>query len=321
MKSKHLIDHELIKALGDDPPTIKISSENLEQVHNFYVSTSKDFADPASAHVNVSRKTITGPDGTANLEVLVFNVDRTRVKPAVLYIHGGGYVMGTADMNEGYCKKLALDLDAVIVSVDYRLAPKTRFPGSVEDCYSALLWLKKEHVSLGIDTSRIAVTGESAGGGLAASLAFLVRDRKEVSLVLQFLTYPMLDDRTGSTVDPGAFQGEYIWTRESNMFGWQSLLGQKPGLKTVPYPAVPARIDLLTGLAPAFIVCGSLDLFAGESLAYAGRLIEQGVPTEIHIYSGAVHGFIGAVGTQMVSRFYEKRKAAFSKAFAQSESL
>lgn len=316
MSSKHLIDPSLLKLFNNEPPTVDINAQNLAQLHQVFIGQAKMFRDPASDGVKVTSQTVTGPDKN-DLKVFIFHPQDQKAgpKPGILHMHSGGFVAGTAEMNEGFCKKMAQDTGAVVVSVDYRLASEAGFPGPLEDCYAALLWMSREHAALGID-GRLAVTGESAGGGLAAQLAFMVRDRGKVSLALQYLTFPMLDDRTGATIDVSPILGEFVWTRGSNQFCWSTYLRQPAGHEKVPYPAVPARIDNLEGLAPCHIACGALDLLVIENLAYAQRLVSQGVPTEIHIYPGALHGFMNLPMLDVAKTYYEERKHAFQRAFA-----
>ena len=187
-------------------------------------------------------------------------------------------------------RPLAEELGCVIVSVDYRLAPETPHPGPVEDCYAGLAWTFAHAGELGIDPARVGVAGESAGGGLAASLALLARDRGEHRLAFQHLTYPMLDDRTCIT-DVHPHTGAFIWTPHNNRFGWSALLGHDPGGQAVSPYAAAARAEDLSGLPPTFIATGALDLFLDEDIDYARRLIRAGVPTELHVYPGAFHGF------------------------------
>lgn len=193
-------------------------------------------------------------------------------------------------MNVAANQLTAAAADCVIVSVDYRLAPETPHPGPIEDCYAALKWLHDEAGSLGVDAARIAVAGESAGGGLAAALALLARDRGEVRLIHQHLIYPMIDDRT-CTAEPHPYAGEFVFTPNSNRFGWSALLGCAPGAEGVSPYAAAARAEDLTGLPSTYIAVGALDLFIEENLEYARRLIRAGAPTELHIYPGAYHGF------------------------------
>lgn len=211
--------------------------------------------------------------------------------PCILHIHGGGYVTGKAAEMEGAHLPLAADLNCCIVSVDYRLAPETPFPGAIEDCYSALGWLVAHADEIGLDLDRIGVMGESAGGGLAAALALLARDRGEHRLAFQHLIYPMLDDRTCKVADPHPFTGEFIWNAASNCFGWSSLLAQAPGGPGVSAYAAAARADDLSGLPPAFVAVGALDLFLSENLDYAARLSRSGVSVELHVYPGSFHAF------------------------------
>lgn len=231
-----------------------------------------------------------GAAGAPNVRLFVVGDSPGASKPAVLHIHGGGYILGSGSITQAEVE-LVKKLDCVVVSVDYRLAPETHFPGSLEDNYAALRWMNENAKQLGIDTSRIAVKGESAGGGHAAMLALEVRDRKEFTFCQQVLIYPMLDDRTGSTRDVPPYIGHYIWTPQSNQFGWTSLLGMPAGSKTVPLNSVPARVENLAGLPAAFIGVGSIDLFAPEDVEYSRRLLEAGVPTELMVVPGGYHGF------------------------------
>jgi triacylglycerol lipase len=170
------------------------------------------------------------------------------------------------------------------------LAPEHVFPAAIEDCYAGLRWTVENAATLGIDTGRLGVMGESAGGGLAAALALLARDRGEYKLAFQHLTYPMIDDRT-CLGEQHPHTGEFIWTSHSNRFGWQALLGQEPGGADVSPYAAASRADDLTGLPPAYIMSGALDLFVEEDLEYARRLIHAGVSTELHVFPGGFHGF------------------------------
>jgi acetyl esterase/lipase len=205
----------------------------------------------------------------------------------------------------------------VIVAVDYRLAPETPFPGSLEDNYAALKWLHDSADSLGVDPSRIALMGASAGGGHAAMLAIAARDRGEVPIAFQLLIYPMLDDRTGSSRHVPPHMGKYIWVPDSNRFGWSSLLGVPAGSRVVPAGAVPARVENLAGLPPVFIGVGSVDLFVDEDVDYARRLLDSGVSTELCVVPGAYHGFdIIAPEASVSKAFWATWSAALSKAFA-----
>ena len=211
--------------------------------------------------------------------------------PVVYHIHGGGMVMGTPEMMEVRNKLLVHKLGIAVVSVDYRLAPEYAHPVPVEDCYAGYQWTVANAEARGFDASRIVSMGESAGGGLAAGLSLLLRDRGDRSLLGQYLIYPMLDDRTASTAEPAPPVGEFIWTRASNHFGWSALLGHEPGGDGVSPYAAPARAADLSGLPTTFMYTGALDLFMEEDLEYAKRLMCAGVPTELHVYPGAIHAF------------------------------
>ena len=234
-----------------------------------------------------------GRNGAPDVRMLVYRPPggRSESRPGYLHIHGGGFVLGSPETMDQPNRALVADLDCVLVSVDYRLAPETRFPGAVEDCYAALAWLHANAEALGVDRSRIAIGGESAGGGHAAALAIYARDRAEFPICFQLLEYPMLDDRTGATADPHPYCGEFVWTPANNRFGWRALLGVEPGGPDVPAEAVPARVADLAGLPPAFILVGSIDLFLEEDMEYARRLARAGVPTELHVIPGGFHGF------------------------------
>lgn len=262
---------------------------------------------------------VPGLNGAPDVRVLIYTPPgaATALRPAFLHLHGGGYVLGNADINDGGNRSLAHELGCVVVSVDYRLAPETRFPGAVEDGYAALKWLHAEAETLGVDRSRIAIGGESAGGGHAAALAIYARDRGEIPILFQMLDSPMLDDRTGATGEPHPYCGEFVWPPANNRFGWQALLGIAPGGPDTPYGAAPARVADLTGLPPAFILVGGLDLFLEEDMEYARRLIRAGVPAELHVIPGAFHGFGAAgPGAPQVQTTLRLRREALARAFA-----
>ena len=230
--------------------------------------------------------------------------------PALLWIHGGGYVMGTAAQDEVVCRRYVRALGATVAAVEYRLAPEHPYPASLEDCYTALTWLADLPA---VDRTRVAIAGGSAGGGLAAALAFLARDRGDVDLVAQILAYPMIDDRSGERAhrdDPG-FR---LWDRRSNNWGWSAYLADAD-----PDVAVPARRTDLAGLPPTWIGVGSLDLFHDEDVAYADRLRAAGVPCETLVVPGAFHGFdTVAPDTRVARAFFESQRAMLEPLLAAS---
>jgi acetyl esterase/lipase len=253
------------------------------------------------------------PDG---VEVLILGsgvgvrlhrpVDASQPGPALLWIHGGGYVIGNAQQDDKLCHRFTRELGITVASVDYRLAPEHPYPAPLEDCYSALTWLAGLPA---VDPARVAIGGASAGGGLAAALALLARDRGEITPTLQLLAYPMLDDRSGAEPDNPNYR---LWTPKSNRFGWAAYLGN-----TDPQVAVPARRADLSGVAPAWIGVGTNDLFHDEDLAYAERLTAAGVPCHVEVVSGAFHGFDQIVPKAAVSRsFFASQCASLRTALA-----
>ena len=264
----------------------------------------------------VVKRSIPGPKGAPEVTLYITGATPGASRPAVLHIHGGGYIAGSAHSSRRDIQNLTLNHDCVAITVEYRLAPETPFPGSLEDNYAALLWIYTHAAELGIDRTRIAIKGESAGGGHAAALAIAARDRGEFPLCLQVLIYPMLDDRTGSTVPVPPYIGQYIWTAASNRFGWSSLLGKPAGSSHPPPGSVPARVDNLAGLPPAWIGVGSVDLFAGEDLEYARRLLLAGVSTELNLVPGGFHGFDQLAPQAPLSiAFAQDWNTALSRAF------
>ncbi|HEY1652618.1 MAG TPA: alpha/beta hydrolase [Acidimicrobiales bacterium] len=220
------------------------------------------------------------------------------VLPAIFTIHGGGYVIGSYAMDDFLHDAWSPQLGTVGVSVEYRLAPETPYPGPLEDCYAALRWTHEHSEELGVDATRIGVNGISAGGGLAAALALLARDRGEVPLAFQLLDCPMLDDRQGT---PSlAAKGLYVWNAASNEFGWRSYLGDLYGSDDVPPYAAAARATDLAGLPPACIVVGSIDGFRDEDVDYARRLNQASVPCELHVIAGLPHAYQLAPDAQAV---------------------
>jgi acetyl esterase/lipase len=272
---------------------------------------------PAS-DVQVAKRLVRASGSVPDVTVYVINAGGAD-RPAILHTHGGGFVLGDARSEIPGKQALAKTLDCVIVTVDYALAPEASYRVSAEQNYAALKWLHDNAPKLGVDRTRIAVMGESAGGGHAALLAIAARDRGEVPVAFQCLVYPMLDDRTGSGRMPKWPIGQLAWDVPANRFGWQSFLGQAPGTARVPAAAVPARTTSLAGLPPAFIGVGSIDLFVDEDVAYAMRLINAAVPTEVHVVPGAFHGFdSAAAGTSIAKQFTLAKTNSLRRAFGQA---
>lgn len=261
--------------------------------------------------VDSEDRRVPGPRGAPDVFVRIYQpTDRPDTLPALLWIHGGGYVLGSVERDDLLAKHLARVGQCVVASVEYRLAPEHPFPAPVEDCYAALTWLS---ALVGVNTSRIAIGGASAGGGLAAGLALLTRDRAEVEVAFQLLIYPMIDDRNIAPASE-TVPDTLVWTRENNLMGWRAYLGCEPGGAAVSPYAAAARATDLTGLPPAYIPVGDLDLFLDENITYAQRLLAAGVPTELHVYPGAFHGFNGFVpGAEVSRRFNADRDNALKR--------
>jgi len=217
----------------------------------------------------------------------------------VYWIHGGGYVLGSHVGDDLRFDRWCRQYPIVGVSVEYRLSPETAYPGPLDDCYAGLQWTVEHAAELGVDPARVGIGGQSAGAGLAAGLALLARDRGEIPLTFQLLIYPMIDDRmiTASSgwVDP-------VWPPAANRYGWSSYLGSLHGSDEVPYHAAPARAQDLSGLPRTFLAVGALDIFSDEDIDYAVRLRHAGVPTDLHVYAGAPHGFEGIAALTAVAQ-------------------
>lgn len=315
--SRHLVDPALAPML-DQFPAVELGAETLPQIRALQSAMlQQELATaPATPDIEVSERTVPGPEGAPDVRVLVYVPrDAPRPLPGLLWIHGGGYILGSADGADQDMKAIARAVGCAVVSVDYRLAPETPHPGPVEDCYAALTWLYKHADDLGVDTRRLAIGGASAGGGLAAALGLLARDRGAVPLVYQVLIFPMLDDRTVTMDDPHPYTGEFMWTPEANRFGWSALLGGEPGREGVSPYAAAARAESLAGLPPTYISVGALDLFLEEDMEYARRLMRAGVATELHVYPGAYHGY------QMVAHAWMTRAEVRNLADALTRAL
>jgi acetyl esterase/lipase len=250
----------------------------------------------------VSERLVPGPDGAPEVSLLTcLPTGATTPAAAIYHIHGGGMIMGDVRLGVPQLLEWAQELGAAVISVDYRLAPETPHPGPVEDCYAGLAWVAGHAAELGIDPERIVVAGGSAGGGLAAAVALLARDRGGPALVAQMLMCPMLDDRNDT---PSARQmaGLGIWDRTSNETGWTALLGAARGGPDVSPYAAPARATDLSGLPPAFIDVGSAETFRDEAVTYASRIWQAGGSAELHVWPGGFHGFAGLAPQAAVSR-------------------
>lgn len=288
MSTLHLVDPEILPVI-EAVPLRGFTDDNLAEMRAQSEASFALFGEPALAP---DVRTIAGPDGDIELYLYDPNPGASG-RPALLHIHGGGMIVGSARVMQFGPAGMAAALGIPVASVEYRLAPETPFPGPQEDCYAALNWIVANASSLGIDPDRIGVIGESAGGGLAAATALMARDRGGPALAAQFLVYPMLDHRTGSDACPwgNPSTGEFVWTRDSNQFGWKALQGDYAADDKRKGWFSPALAEDLSRLPPTWLGTGSLDLFFDEDLDYARRLVAAGVPVELHSYPGAIHAF------------------------------
>lgn len=242
--------------------------------------------------VQVGVHSVTAADGAALRLSWYHRPGAGQPGGAALYLHGGGMIFGLDHLGAMYdlaVRDYVAATGVPMLVVDYRVAPEHPHPTPVEDCYAALRWLADNAAGLGADPARLAVMGDSAGGGLAAAVCLLARDRGGPQIAQQLLVYPMLDDRT-TTVDPQLLPF-LTWSYDDNATGWGALLGGTAGTGAVSPYAAPARAADLTGLPETYIDIGDLDIFRDEDLSYARRLCDAGVPTELHLHPGCPHAF------------------------------
>lgn len=273
-------------------------------------------AHPPSPAVHVEDRTIPGPDGAPDLRVRIKRpVDQSGDLPCIYRIHGGGMIIGSIDDEHPSVSSAVEQLGCVLVSVEYRLAPENPYPAQVDDCYAGLCWVAEQAGALGIDGARLVIAGESAGGGLAAAVALMARDRNGPRPSFQYLIYPMLDDRN-ETPSSREFTGDWPgWPREMNILGWRALLGTAAHGHEIPAYAAPARASDLRGLPPAYIDCGGLEVFRDEVIDHAQRLMQAGVPVEFHCWPGVFHGWeLVAPDAAITERALAVRYAALRRA-------
>lgn len=256
---------------------------------------------PSITDVSVTEHTTTSHDG-ADIALRLYAKEGAGAGPgsAVLHVHGGGMIVGSVEDYDSVVRGYVSATGVPMLAVDYRLAPEHPHPTPVEDCHAALVWLAEHAPELGVDPARIAVMGDSAGGGLAAGVALLARDRGGPAISRQILVYPMLDDRT--TVVDESIAPFLTWTYDDNITGWGALLGRAAGGETVSSYAAPARATDLTGLPPAYVDVGELDIFRDEDVAYAGRLAATGTSVELHVHPGCPHAYEAFAPDAGVSR-------------------
>jgi acetyl esterase/lipase len=308
-----LADPELATVLASFPPQgLDITQVSLTRKLMDRLAEREKI--PAGMPVSVTDRTIAGPADAPELRVRIYRpAGSNETLPALLWLHGGGYVFGSAQMTDRRQAEMAQSIGCVIVSVDYRLAPEHPFPAALHDAFCALQWLFSDSVALNIDPTRIAVGGASAGGGLATTLARYARDHGENRLVFQLLIYPMLDDRNATPSSHAITDGR-VWNRQNNIDAWDAYLAAHRS--TPPDYAVPARADDLRELPPAYLCVGSADLFLDEDIAYAANLHAAGVAVELHVYPGVFHWADNfAPHANIIRRWNRDIDAALQRAF------
>ena len=308
MNTAELVDPQLLPLVQAAPPA------DLTNIPVVRKALLEQFSTPDEQSFTV--RTAKGRNSAPDIELYVFNAGQTKAKrPAVLHFHGGGMVAGSARMASFTVPAIVQAVNAVVVSAEYRLAPEVSFPDPQEDCYAALAWLFEHAEELGADRDRIVLMGESAGGGLAAALALMARDRGEYRLKGQVLIFPMLDHRTGGEEDRwrNPTTGEFVWTRTANQIGWKALQGDYTLDDERKSWFSPALAEDLSGLPATYIAVGALDLFLDENLDYARCLSACGTPVDMNIYAGAPHGFQLAAGTDVALRADADLRAALQR--------
>ena len=291
-----LLDDD-IRAMLAAAPFTPITPDTLERARiDRYSQVTVELSD------RVSRTTITvpGPDGAPDVALRIHRpVDAVGALACIVWMHGGGLVLGNEEQDDPRFDRWCERHHMMAVSIGYRLAPETPFPGPLEDCYVGLRYVVDHAAELGVEQGRLGIGGASAGGGLAAALALLARDRGGPTLSSQLLIYPMIDDRQ---ITESSSWDVPIWPPSSNAFGWTSYLGDAKGTEEVGPYAAAARATDLNGLPPTIIVVGALDGFVDENIDYARRLNHAGVPVEFHLYPGAPHGFDALLPRSAVAR-------------------
>jgi len=297
---------DLLSALGEDLPAARTRMAALAAAVE---------RPPTPAGLTTEDRYAPGPAGAPDVLVRLYRPAGLPTPAAALYwIHGGGMVMGSIAMNDDFCAAIADRLKILVASVEYRLAPEYPYPAPIEDCYAGLRWFGGAAGELGVDPARIAIGGASAGGGLAAGLGLLARDRGEVPIAFQLLVYPMLDDRN-VTPSSHAIVDPKVWNRSANTVGWNAYLNGRAGADDIEPYAAPARATDVAGLPPTYINVGDLDLFLDEDIAYAQALMRAGVPVELHVYPGAFHGSNGFVSrSALAARWRADERASLARA-------
>jgi acetyl esterase/lipase len=315
VKKPYAIDPELVPILASLPadldmsdPAALLAGRAAREI--FFAST------PDRDDVVKEDRRVPGPAGAPEVEIRIYRPKDAGEGPlgGIFEIHGGGFVAGSIQMMDPWCQAVVAQVGAVLVSVEYRLAPEHPFPAGLEDCYAALVWTAEHAAELGIDPERLAIAGQSAGGGLAAATALLARDRDGPALRFQLLEIPELDDRL-ETPSMRAFTDTPLWSRPNAEWSWRHYLGPDHTGEVSPY-AAPSRAKDLAGLPPAYISTMEFDPLRDEGLVYAMRLLEAGVSVEVHSFPGTFHGSALVSGAEVSQRGAREVMEALARALA-----
>lgn len=305
--SPDLLDPELAQAAKQLPP---VDNSDVARARQSVAMMHKFMPPVDTRGVSTEERMIPGPEGEVPVRIY-FSTSKQRPAPALLFYHWGGFMLGDLDTEHARCVMIAREAACVVVSVDYRLAPEHPFPAAPEDSYAGLVWAAQNAARLGVDATRIAVGGTSAGGGLAAAVSLMARDRRGPKVAFQFMGFPVLDDRM-ETASVRAFTNTPNWTHEATLNMWRTYLGGRAD-SVSPY-AAPMRADDLSGLPPAYIWTGEFDPLRDEGVAYALRLMAAGVPVEVHNYPGTFHGFDQVPGARVAERCRHEQVAVLRAA-------
>ena len=305
----YAIDPELAAAVHMLPEVDLTDLPAIRELMDEYV---REEAEVDETGVTVTERQTARADGT-DLALRVYRPDDA-APAAILAVHGGGFVIGSIDTDHARNVRLARSTGAVVVAVGYRLAPETPFPGALEDCYTGLEWVAAHAAELGVDPDRIAINGHSAGGGLCAALALLARDRGGPRIRFQFLGVPEVDDRL-ETRSARDFVDTPVWDRQRAAISWDNYLGPgRRGAADVSPYAAPARATDLTGLPPAYVSVMEFDPLRDEGIAYALKLVDAGVPVELHLFSGTFHGSVLVEHAQQAQRELDEEAVVLRRA-------
>ena len=281
---------------------VRYTRERLSEIRRWDIEVFANLraSTPQEPSVLTYERFIPGPENAPELRVKIYEpIEKNELLPAVLMIHGGGYVGGTVEHLDVRSENLVTISNCIVVSVDYRVAPEYPFPAALEDCYATLVWLSGNAAKLGVDPSRVAVFGSSAGGGLTIALSMLARDRGGPAIAFQVPIYPMIDDTCGTRSCKEVTDAR-VWNYSNNLFCWDMYIGADRS--DVSYYAAPSRAVDFSGLPPAYVCVGELDPFRDETIDYVTKLSRHGVPVEFHLYSGCFHAHQEIVPTAEISK-------------------